>query len=167
MRVNTRYINSTRGTSSKTDAPKWRVLYPTFQAHSVTQVCTGIKHNSFLFKTGHSPLISKLAQHIITQIHTPHPFPPPPTTIGETVFVVLSVSVVSVCRFLRAWVKVVVVWEGQGVPLMTSPSPSSPAPWRIKAAVWPSDDVSTGIQVFTCSLFVITLQPTFYPSPTL
>ena len=38
-------------------------IYPPFQAHSATQVSTGIKQNQFLFKTGHSLLISKLAQH--------------------------------------------------------------------------------------------------------
>ena len=44
MRVNARYINSTRGASSKKDAPQWHI-YPTFQAHSTTQVCTGIRQN--------------------------------------------------------------------------------------------------------------------------
>ena len=48
---------------SKKDAPQWHI-YPTFQAHSVTQVCTGIRQNQYLFKTGHSPLIWKLVQHI-------------------------------------------------------------------------------------------------------
>ena len=43
MHVNTRYINSTRGTSSKKDAPRWHThthiyIYPTIRAHSVTQV---------------------------------------------------------------------------------------------------------------------------------
>ena len=51
----------------------------------------------------------------------------------------------------RAWVKVVVVWEGQGVPLTNSPSLSSPAPWRMTAAVWSSDDdhgvYTTGIGI--------------------
>ena len=62
MRVNTRYINSTSDASSKKDAPQWHI-YPTFRAHSATQVCTGIRQNQILFKTGHSPLISKLVQH--------------------------------------------------------------------------------------------------------
>ena len=64
-------------------------LYPTFQAHLATQECTGINQNPFLFKTGHSPLIS-------TYKHTNTHSPSLPTTIGETVFVVLSVRVVSV-----------------------------------------------------------------------
>ena len=48
MRVNTRYINSTRGTSSKKDCPQWHKHIP-FQAHSATQVCTGIRQNQYLF----------------------------------------------------------------------------------------------------------------------
>ena len=44
--------------------------YPPFQAHSATQVCTGIQQNQFLFETGHSPYIWRLAQHINTHIHT-------------------------------------------------------------------------------------------------
>ena len=39
-----------------------------FQAHSATQMCTGTRQNQFLFKIGHSPLISKPAQHINTHI---------------------------------------------------------------------------------------------------
>jgi len=35
MHVNTRYINSTRGASSKKDTSQWHI-YPTFLAHSVT-----------------------------------------------------------------------------------------------------------------------------------
>ena len=62
MRVNTRYINSISDASSKKDAPQWHI-YPTFRAHSETQVCTGIRQNQFLFKTGHGPLISNLVQH--------------------------------------------------------------------------------------------------------
>ena len=53
-----------RGTSQKRISPM------AFQAQSTTQVCTGIRQNQSLFKTGHSPLISKLVQHINTQIHT-------------------------------------------------------------------------------------------------
>ena len=37
----------------------------TAQAHSVTQVCAGIRRNQFLFKTGYSPLLPKWSQHII------------------------------------------------------------------------------------------------------
>ena len=44
--------------------------HPTYQAHSVTLVCTGIRQNPILLKTGHSLLILKLVQHINTQIHT-------------------------------------------------------------------------------------------------
>ena len=47
-------------------------IYPTLQAHSVTLVCTGIRQNQFLFKTGHSPLISKLVQHINTSLYYMH-----------------------------------------------------------------------------------------------
>ena len=36
----------------------------------MTQVCTGIRQNESFFKTGHSLLISILAQHITTQLHT-------------------------------------------------------------------------------------------------
>ena len=57
MHVNTRYINTTSGTSSKKDAPRWH-MYPTFQTYSATQVCTGIRQNQFLFKIGHSPRAS-------------------------------------------------------------------------------------------------------------
>ena len=39
----------------KDECPLWHI-YPTFQAHSATQVCTGIRQNQFLLKTGHSPL---------------------------------------------------------------------------------------------------------------
>ena len=53
----------------KTDAIQWHI-YPTFQANSETQVCTGIRQNQYLFKAGSSPFISKLAQHINRQIHT-------------------------------------------------------------------------------------------------
>ena len=35
----------------------------------LTQVCTGKRQNQFWFKTGHSPLISKLVQQLNTQIH--------------------------------------------------------------------------------------------------
>ena len=66
---NTRCINSTRGTSSKKGCPPQWHIYPTFQAHSVTQVCTGIRENQFLFKTGHSPFILKLVQHTNTHIY--------------------------------------------------------------------------------------------------
>ena len=49
MRVNTRYIISTSGTSSKKDAPAvahiYIYIYPTFQAHSATQVHTVIRQN--------------------------------------------------------------------------------------------------------------------------
>ena len=34
--------------------PQWHI-YPTFQAHSATQVCTGIWQNQFLFETGLNP----------------------------------------------------------------------------------------------------------------
>ena len=61
----------------------------------------------------------------------------------------------------RAWVKVIVVWEGQGVPLTNSITFLT-CLWRIKAAVWPSDDVST-----VTLLFVMTFQPTLYSSLTL
>ena len=67
----------------------------------------------------------------------------------------------SVCvQVSRAWVKVVVVWEGQGVPLTNSPSPSSLVPWRMKAAVWPSDDVSSDTLLFACSLVLTSFQST-------
>ena len=46
MRVNTRYIISTKGTSSKVDAPQWHIYSP-FQAHSATQVYAGIRQNQF------------------------------------------------------------------------------------------------------------------------
>ena len=53
MRVNTvRYINSTRGASSKKDAPSPPIpchSNPSFQAHSATQVCTGIRQNQFSY----------------------------------------------------------------------------------------------------------------------
>ena len=65
--VNTKCINLTRGTSSKQDVPQWHV-YPTFQAHSATQMCTGVRQNQFLFKAGHSPLTSKPIQHITPNI---------------------------------------------------------------------------------------------------
>ena len=52
MWVNTGYINSAKGTSSKKDAPRW---HPPFQARSATQVCTGLRQNQFLFKIRHSP----------------------------------------------------------------------------------------------------------------
>ena len=68
VQVNTRYINSTKGTSSQKDSPQWH-RYPPFQAHSATQVSTGIQQNQFSFETEHSLQISKLAQHINTR-HT-------------------------------------------------------------------------------------------------
>ena len=37
----------------KKGRPQWPT-YPPFQAHSATQVCTGIRQNQFLFKTTHS-----------------------------------------------------------------------------------------------------------------
>ena len=39
----------------------------TAQAHSLTQVCTGVRQNQFFFKTGYiySPLLLKWSQHII------------------------------------------------------------------------------------------------------
>ena len=40
VRVKTRHINSTKGTSSKKKCPQWHI-YPPFQTHSATQVCTG------------------------------------------------------------------------------------------------------------------------------
>ena len=56
MRVNTRYINSTKGTSSKKKkkkgCPQWHI-YPPFR-HTRWQVCTGF----FLFGTGHRPCLS-------------------------------------------------------------------------------------------------------------
>ena len=42
MRVNTGCINSTKGSSSKKDAPQW-LTQPPFQTHSVTHVRTGIR----------------------------------------------------------------------------------------------------------------------------
>ena len=33
-------------------------------------VCKDIGQNHFLFKTGHSPLISQVAHHVSTQLHT-------------------------------------------------------------------------------------------------
>ena len=48
---NTRYINSSQGTSSNIGCPQWH-LYPPFQAHSATPVCTGIRQNSLLFEAG-------------------------------------------------------------------------------------------------------------------
>ena len=54
MRVNTMYINSTRGTASKQDGRQWYIyiyiyICPPFQAHSATQMCTGVRQNQFLF----------------------------------------------------------------------------------------------------------------------
>ena len=49
--------------------PQWHI-YPPFQAHSATQVCTGIWQNQFLLEIGHKPLILKLAQHKNTHIYT-------------------------------------------------------------------------------------------------
>ena len=51
VQVNTRYLNSSKGTSSKKDASLWHI-YPPFQARSATQVCTGIQQNQFLFESG-------------------------------------------------------------------------------------------------------------------
>ena len=42
------------GQSPQTTTPQW-YIYPIFEAHLVTQVCTGIRQNQFLFQTGHSP----------------------------------------------------------------------------------------------------------------
>ena len=50
--------------------PRVVYIYPPFEARLVTVVCTGIRQNQFLFKTRHSLLISKLAQHINTQTQT-------------------------------------------------------------------------------------------------
>ena len=63
VRVNTRYINSTKGTSSKKDAPSGMYTLhfrPTrrqrcVQAHSATKVCTGTRQNHCLFEPGHGP----------------------------------------------------------------------------------------------------------------
>ena len=54
-------------TLAPSQSSQWQI-YPPFLAHSVTQVCAGIRQNQLLFKTGHSPWISKLAQHIT--VHT-------------------------------------------------------------------------------------------------
>ena len=71
MRVNTRYLNSTRGTASKRMPP---TPHPHTTPISGTLGDTGVhRHKTeqfFLFKAGHSPLILKLVQHINTQIHT-------------------------------------------------------------------------------------------------
>ena len=42
--------------------------YPPFQAHSATQVCTGIRQNHIVLET-YSPQIWKFAQHINTCVH--------------------------------------------------------------------------------------------------
>ena len=65
MRVNTRYNKLHEKYILKRDAP-----CGTHQAHSATQVCKGIRQNQFWFMTGHCPLISKLALHTNTRIHT-------------------------------------------------------------------------------------------------
>ena len=51
--VNTKCINSTKGTSSRKDAPSG-MYTPPFQTHSGTKVYTGIRQNQFVFDTGHS-----------------------------------------------------------------------------------------------------------------
>ena len=54
MRVNTRYINSTKGTSSKKDAPSG--IYTLHFRHTRRHSCVQIyEKNQFLFKTRHSP----------------------------------------------------------------------------------------------------------------
>ena len=49
MRVNTRYINSIKGTPSKQGCPQWHI-YPPFPAHSATQVHADIRKSQYLFK---------------------------------------------------------------------------------------------------------------------
>ena len=62
MRVNTRYI-------LKKGCPPVAYILHFRHTRRLTQVCTGKRQNQFLFKTGHSPLISKLVQQLNTQIH--------------------------------------------------------------------------------------------------
>ena len=66
MRLNTRYRHHQRYSLKKGCAQLY--THPPFQAHLVTQVftTTSIRQNQFLFKTGHTLLILKWAQHIIT-----------------------------------------------------------------------------------------------------
>ena len=72
MQVNTMYINSTIGTSSKKEKKEKEkkkkempamAYIPPFQTRLVAQVCTGKRKNQFLLKIGLSPFISKLAHN--------------------------------------------------------------------------------------------------------
>ena len=69
--VHTDHIQSIKDRQQKR-MPPMAYIYPTFhfQAHLVIQVCTNIRKNKFLFKTGHSPLTLIMTQHINTQTQT-------------------------------------------------------------------------------------------------
>ena len=58
---------------------QWHI-YPIFQAHAVTLVCTGIRQNQFLFKTEHGQLfLLKRCQKVQKR------FVYPPPICGEPV----------------------------------------------------------------------------------
>ena len=63
VQANTRHINSTRGKSSERLPPSG--IYSLHFRHTRRHRCVhaGIRQNQFLSQTGHSHLISKLAQH--------------------------------------------------------------------------------------------------------
>ena len=84
MRVNTRYINSTEGTSSSKDAPQWR-RYPPFQAHSEMLVCKHGTKSIFYSISEKSPLTSSSYTQIAYIILTPIMFFPRTSNANSSV----------------------------------------------------------------------------------